>query len=207
VRIFSTSTEETFSAGDDHVLQPVDQLDVSVRMPHAEIARPQPVTSDRRRRGRLRVIVVTEHYARAADDDLADRFAVRLDRSPVGVEDVDRTGDHVANPLPGVEHRALLIGEGRPLGLPLVDHARPVRLRQAVEVRDRDAERPEPCKQGGRRRRAARLGADLPARPFGRAGRASAIIVSTVGAALRCVTSRLQIASHIAVGSILRRHT
>ena len=66
---------DVLAAADDHVLEPIADLDVAVGMDDGGVAAVEPAAAHRRGR-RLRVVVVALHDDVAADDDLAERRAV-----------------------------------------------------------------------------------------------------------------------------------
>src|SRR6185295_14945903 len=66
---------DVLSPGDDDVLAPVPDLDVTVGMHHGQVSG-QEAASAGDLPGRLVVAVVAEHDVVAADRDLADRLAV-----------------------------------------------------------------------------------------------------------------------------------
>src|SRR5262245_52424822 len=67
---------DVLAAADDHVLDPVTDLRVAVRVQHSGIAGVEPAVAHRPL-GRLGVVVVAVHHHVAAHHDLAERLAVR----------------------------------------------------------------------------------------------------------------------------------
>ena len=61
---------DVLAAGDDHVLEPIDDVDVAVVVLHADVAGVEPAAGERRRRG-LGIAPVALEHLRAAEDDLA----------------------------------------------------------------------------------------------------------------------------------------
>ncbi|BAT09353.1 Os09g0555850, partial [Oryza sativa Japonica Group] len=146
---------DVLAAGDDHVLGPVLDLHVPVRVDDAHVAGEEPPVPERVRRG-ARVLEVSLHDVAAAEHDLAHGGAVaghalhRLEVLHVGVGEGER-----AHALPRLEPRALRRWQGVPLLPPLAHHHHAGGLRHAVGVRDVEAEPLDALEQRRGRRRAA----------------------------------------------------
>jgi hypothetical protein len=170
---------DVLPGADDHVVAPVADLQVPVRVHHADVARVEPpvvVVAPYRGVGRRVVVEVAEHDGPAAEHDLAHRGAVAGNAAAgLAVDDVGLGHAHRAHALPRLEPRALRVGEPVPLGLPRARHRQPRSLRQPVPVGDLKAELLRALQDRHRRRRAGREDAHLsrrerPARALGRVG-------------------------------------
>ena len=84
-RLLDLGRVDVEAAGDDHVLQAVDDEQVALVVEVADVAGVVPAEA-RGRGGRLRVLVVAGHHERAAHDDLA-ALAGRQQRPGLGVHD------------------------------------------------------------------------------------------------------------------------
>ena len=74
-RPFDLDRRDVLTAADDHVLEPIANLDVAVRMHDRRVAAVEPAAAHRLL-GRLRVVVVPLHHDVAAHADLAERLAI-----------------------------------------------------------------------------------------------------------------------------------
>ena len=78
-------------AGDDHVLEPVDHVEVAVRVGVRAVTGAVPAV-DERRLGLLRAVPVAQHHVRAADPELAD--LPRPQRRVRGIANLDLDARH-----------------------------------------------------------------------------------------------------------------
>ncbi|BAS82160.1 Os03g0133650, partial [Oryza sativa Japonica Group] len=147
---------DVLAARYDDVLGAILELDIPVRVAHAEVARAQPPAAHGLLRGR-RVLVVPAHDRVAAEHDLADGAPVgRHARHGHRVLDVDVLQHLVLHPLERLDPRALGERQRVPLGSPHAPRRRPVRLGEAVPVLDVETELLHLGQHLRRRRRAAR---------------------------------------------------
>ena len=77
-RALDLDRRDVLAAADDHVLDPVADLDVAVRVHHGGVAGVEPAVAHGPLGG-LRVVVVPGHDDVPADHDLAQRLPVRGD--------------------------------------------------------------------------------------------------------------------------------
>src|SRR5205807_5780409 len=82
---------DVLASGDDHVLGPVDQVQIGQVVEIAEITRSIPAVDQGGRR-HLGLVPVAEHDVRPPDHDLAD--LARRGVSTVGTEDADVDAHH-----------------------------------------------------------------------------------------------------------------
>ena len=83
---------DVLSPGDDDVLAAVSQLDVAVRVQHADVARMEPAAA-KGLGGRLRIAVVAAHDVVAAHHDLAQGGPVIGDIAHLLVDDPHVEGE------------------------------------------------------------------------------------------------------------------
>jgi hypothetical protein len=146
---------DVLPAADDHVLGPVPDLHVPVRVHHANVPGVEPPVVPYRRPRGLVVVEVAEHDAAAAEHDLAHRGPVaRHAATGLAVDDVDLVHAGRAHALPRLEPRALRRGQLVPLPLPRAAYHQPRRLGQPVPVGDLEADGLGAVQHGGRWRRA-----------------------------------------------------
>jgi hypothetical protein len=74
---------------DDHVLRPVGEREVALRVEPPDIARQEPAADERLRRGR-RVLPIARHHRAAAHHDLAGLARGEVSPRPVSDRDLDR---------------------------------------------------------------------------------------------------------------------
>ncbi len=138
-RVLDLDRGDVLAAGDDDILGAVLELDVAVRMAHAEIAGVEPAAGEGGLRG-LRVLEVALHHDIAAHHDLAERGAVARDGlHRFGIEHVEPFERRVAHALPRLQHGLLGGGQGVPVAVPVVDHGGAVALGEPVEMRHLEA--------------------------------------------------------------------
>uniref|UniRef100_A0A804LD44 Uncharacterized protein n=1 Tax=Zea mays TaxID=4577 RepID=A0A804LD44_MAIZE len=153
---------DVLAARDDDVLGPVLELDVPVRVAHAEVARAQPPAAHGLLRG-PRVLVVPAHDRVPPEHHLAHGAPVGGQRLHARrVLDGDLLDHGVSDALQRLHPGALRGRQRVPLGLPHARRRRAVRLGEPVPVRDVEAELVHLGQHLRRRRRAARGDADPP---------------------------------------------
>src|SRR3546814_18801130 len=70
-RAFDLGRIDIFAAGDDHVLHPVVDEEIAVRVEIARVAGANPAIVGHSRRGRIGQVPISQHIVRRARDDLA----------------------------------------------------------------------------------------------------------------------------------------
>ena len=104
---------DVLAAGDHHVLGPVEQLDVAVRVHHAEVTGVEP-SSGEGCGGGVGVLEVALHHAVAGHDHFAHRHAVgrHVDECRLpgcrALDDADGVGVDHRDPLPRLECSAIV---------------------------------------------------------------------------------------------------
>src|SRR5687767_5927527 len=83
---FDLDGGDVFAARDDHILEPIANLHIPVRMDHRGVTAVEPAVADRVR-GCLGVVVVTLHDDVAANHDFAQRLSVARYFAAVIVDD------------------------------------------------------------------------------------------------------------------------
>src|SRR5688572_5274804 len=94
-RLLHLDGRDVLAARDDDVFLPVAQLDIPVRMPHRQIPRVKPSTSEGFRGG-VGLLEVALHDVVAAHDDLAERLPVHGDVVHLVVDHADEVEHDVA---------------------------------------------------------------------------------------------------------------
>src|SRR5262245_16243752 len=157
---------DVLAARDDDVLLPVAQLDVPVGMQHGDVARVEPAAAERVLGG-LGIGEVALHDVVPAHHDLAHRVGVGRDIAHLGIDHAELARDDVREALAGAEAGTRVGVAGVPLGMPVAERVRPVRLGEAVDVRDLRAEALPLREERRRRRRAAGRDAERPRQASG----------------------------------------
>ncbi|BAS82162.1 Os03g0133825 [Oryza sativa Japonica Group] len=153
---------DVLAARYDDVLGPVLELDVPVRVAHGEVPAVQPPAGHGFLR-RADVLVVPAHHRVPPEHHLAHRLPVVRHVLHRGrVLDGDVLHRDVMEPLPRLQPRALLRRQRVPLRHPRADGGGAVRLGEAVDVVQHEAELLHGEQDAGRRRRAARHDAHGP---------------------------------------------
>src|SRR5258708_7985618 len=158
---------DILAARDDDVLGAVLDLDIAVGMHDAEIAGVKPAAGKGFRRSR-RVLQISFHHRVAAQDELAERRAVRWHVSHRRrVDDAHALERRVAHALPRHEAGPLVERQSGPVFLPGAQRRRPVAFGKAVEMGDAEAHALHSGDhRGGRRRAAGRHLGNVPKAPL-----------------------------------------
>jgi tricorn protease len=165
---------DVLAAADDHVLDPVPDLHITIRVHHGRVAAVEPAVAHHLR-GRLGVAVVTLHHDVPPDDYLAEGLPVGRDLLPLGIHHPQLSRGEQLHALPCFDDRAVGRAQRLVLGQRRADGDERGRLRQPVDVGHLPAELAlQPLDRGRRRGRPgghhAHPGRDLAAHRGGRAG-------------------------------------
>ena len=144
---------DVLATGDDDVLGAIAQLDIAVRMHHAQVAGVEPAARERLL-GAVGVLVVALHDVVAAHHDLAHRRAVGGDVVHVVVDHAHPIGADHADALAGLLLGA--VGAVQLVRAVRVDRVRTVGLGEPVDVHDPEAPLLGRLDRGRRRGRARR---------------------------------------------------
>src|SRR5690625_801240 len=125
---------DVLSPGDDDVLGAILELNVAIRVNDTQVAAVKP-SAGKGFIGSPRVLIVSLHHRIAAQEDLADGFAIMRDRlHRLGIGDYETFHDRISHSLTRFQLGLLLESAAAPFIMPRTDDARAVDFRQAVDV-------------------------------------------------------------------------
>src|ERR1051325_6125697 len=160
---FHLNGRNIFASTNDHVFQPVANLDIPALMDHRGIAGMKPTLSDHSRR-RLRVVVIAFHHHVTTHNDLTERVAIVWNVISLFVNYTKLTRSQQFNSLTCLDHRPLRAGKDFVFRCQFANGNKGRSLRQTVCMSDYPSQLAL-YPLDGRRCRRSTGGPDSPARP------------------------------------------